>query len=738
MSVFNASFDNEVNQTQSMTGSRKIHVSEIDFDTSCHCQVTACDGGTVHFCCPVSFEIDPFPPHPPDDHGTCENPVPKMVANNYELEGGTGLNPNIFNCNPTEGIYVAAGQSLKLVSNDDMVQVLAPGTGGGTTDGTIDVIGYSDIKLQSDSGTAILRGQQNVLVDSVAADVEITAHNDIVIQSALKNVFITAEEKITGITDGEIIWQSNQDQIKLTADTNIIEFAKDKIENTAPLQQFILNQSLTNPALTYEGFVSKVTDPGTTIDPVIYNFNPIRNTALTVPSVFNIGGCPGDEWDNIFCHTLGSPTCPIDTAYITHIVPAPEATTLCSIGNFAKSSIFASVNGITAAGTPPGSPATTAGGYYVSRSTSTCETLVAPAQAVMGFDNAHGSSTVYLKNLRPGNNVDHGGKVTIYDIDDTTSDPGVGIKILSGENTNSKQILIQARPLPTAATDAPTEIIVESEIGPVGQTTDKVLAQTRIASLDLGINSFFSPPAINSISGFRMSHNWPTSWNTAIVQPAPNDAPAFPKPGQLKNTAICVQGTRTNNNNPSLKDHIIATFGYKDIHGAVTSSTTPQVYPDRASGAIWEGAYMDITCKQEGYQPITTRPYYNGQGFSSNTQGACTFNFVGGPILCNVGSRRKGSSLGATNWSSVGTTEFRNGFPVYAETLNLNCIRPSGDLEPPDVLPTSSTSNITGALPGDIKIGDDGANYYLYVNFSTAPASYGLTQNWRRVALSAF
>ena len=285
-----------------------------------------------------------------------------MVANQYELEGGTGLTPNIFNCNPSEGIFVEAGQALRLVSNDDMIQILAPGTGGGTTDGVIDLIGYSNIKLQSDSGTAILRGQQNVLIDSVAADVDITAHNDITIQSALENVFITAEKKITGVTDGEIVWQSNQDQVKLTADTNIIEFAKAKIENTAPLQQFILNQSLTNPALTYEGFVSKVTDPPLTTDPVIYNFNPIRNTALTVPSVFNIGGCPGDEWDNIFCHTLGSETCPIDTAYITNI-------NTCHYGKTVKADKFVA----------------RAGGYRLAYQTSTCSSDVAQTTALSYF-----------------------------------------------------------------------------------------------------------------------------------------------------------------------------------------------------------------------------------------------------------------------------------------------------------------------------------------------------------------
>ena len=149
MSVYNASFDNQVNQVQSMTGSNKIHVSEIDFDTSCKCQVTACDGGTVHFCCPVSFEINPFPD---DDHGTCEKPVPKMVANEFELAGGTGITPNIFNCNSTEGIYIESEQTLSLVSKNEKVLVEAPTNNIELTANTdIDMIASDTINIEAEN-----------------------------------------------------------------------------------------------------------------------------------------------------------------------------------------------------------------------------------------------------------------------------------------------------------------------------------------------------------------------------------------------------------------------------------------------------------------------------------------------------------------------------------------------------------------------------------------------------------
>lgn len=59
MAQYNSSFNNLVNTVQPMTGEQTIHVDQIDFDTSCPCQITACDGGTIKFCAPVSFDPPP-------------------------------------------------------------------------------------------------------------------------------------------------------------------------------------------------------------------------------------------------------------------------------------------------------------------------------------------------------------------------------------------------------------------------------------------------------------------------------------------------------------------------------------------------------------------------------------------------------------------------------------------------------------------------------------------------------
>jgi hypothetical protein len=48
---------------QSISGSKDYKVQTLDFDTSCPCQITACDGGTIKVCGKIEF--DP----PPEYHG---------------------------------------------------------------------------------------------------------------------------------------------------------------------------------------------------------------------------------------------------------------------------------------------------------------------------------------------------------------------------------------------------------------------------------------------------------------------------------------------------------------------------------------------------------------------------------------------------------------------------------------------------------------------------------------------
>jgi len=56
MSQYNSVFSNQVNQTPSLTGEETIRVDQIDFDTTCPCQITACDGGTIKVCAKMEIE----------------------------------------------------------------------------------------------------------------------------------------------------------------------------------------------------------------------------------------------------------------------------------------------------------------------------------------------------------------------------------------------------------------------------------------------------------------------------------------------------------------------------------------------------------------------------------------------------------------------------------------------------------------------------------------------------------
>ena len=52
---------------QALQGGEKYKVKKLDFDTSCECNITACDGGTIKVCGPIHFYPVPWPPHPPFD-----------------------------------------------------------------------------------------------------------------------------------------------------------------------------------------------------------------------------------------------------------------------------------------------------------------------------------------------------------------------------------------------------------------------------------------------------------------------------------------------------------------------------------------------------------------------------------------------------------------------------------------------------------------------------------------------
>lgn len=84
MAQYNSSFNNLVNTVQPMTGEQTIHVDQIDFDTSCPCQMTACDGGTIKVCAKMEVE--------------------DLVIDNLCLDGKIGCDSLVLKTGSTNGI----------------------------------------------------------------------------------------------------------------------------------------------------------------------------------------------------------------------------------------------------------------------------------------------------------------------------------------------------------------------------------------------------------------------------------------------------------------------------------------------------------------------------------------------------------------------------------------------------------------------------------------------------------
>lgn len=226
MSVFNSSFDNETNQTQSMTGSRKIHVSEIDFDTSCHCQVTACDGGTIKFCAPVNFkEGFIFDGDICDTDGdvfwrsstaltgfnlehftsTCDNQVGRTKAVDYRADGypaGTIALSTVF------GNYRGPGAANLIINSVENQPVLNPATEnfGAILEGG-DLTRTKNVKIQA---TGTVGGSIKI---EAGDDIDLQAQDDINVtipsglgQLTLKN----ASGYLNVETDFQVKIQSNR------------------------------------------------------------------------------------------------------------------------------------------------------------------------------------------------------------------------------------------------------------------------------------------------------------------------------------------------------------------------------------------------------------------------------------------------------------------------------------------------------------------------------------------------
>mgnify|MGYP003637106312 CR=1 FL=1 len=367
MSVYNANFDNQVNQTQSMTGSNKIHVSEIDFDTSCECQITACDGGTIKFCGDVSFDppLDPGDWHP----GSCEDPLPKIVVTELEFAGGgdcqiknciganniTFCSPVVFNegftwsgnlcnigayfaadnfiadtqftlcdasstCSPTGSFPnacafakwdqpVAAGRLTVLLTNHLDLQTV--------TDLPQIKIHNEEQGAASTGGLGIdIKGGtaaevKDIKIQAPSGKISTIANTDIV-NTAVGKIFLQAVDevsivgsKITNLANtGSIINTSTVGTIQNSVGPIVTEGVDGYILNDAMDQFFKLNR--VNP--TVNGFKMSGRQDGLSTKSELLPYGAGET---------NIGNCTR-KIDNIFATNLGSVPCPITNQYLVN------------------------------------------------------------------------------------------------------------------------------------------------------------------------------------------------------------------------------------------------------------------------------------------------------------------------------------------------------------------------------------------------------------------------------------
>ena len=351
MSIFNASFDNQVNQTQSMTGSNKIHVSEIDFDTSCECQVTACDGGTIKFCGDVSFDppLDPGDFHP----GSCEDPIPKIVVTELEFAGTPENGCQIKNCIGANNITFCS----PVVFNN-----------GFTWSGNLCNIGAyfaadefiadTQFTLCDSSATCSPTGSfPNACAfakwDQPVADghltVLLTNHLDLQTVTDLPQIKIHNEEQGGGSTGNIGIdikggTATEVKDIKIQAPSgNISTIANTDIANTATTGGImnVAAQNIQNRAAKYvQNFVDAVATEGVDgyilnqamdqffqlnrASPAVNGFKMLgRQDGLSTKSELipygagetNIGNCTR-KIDNLFATNIGSAPCPVTNQYL--------------------------------------------------------------------------------------------------------------------------------------------------------------------------------------------------------------------------------------------------------------------------------------------------------------------------------------------------------------------------------------------------------------------------------------
>lgn len=238
---------------QAIQGGEKYKVKKLDFDTSCPCQITACDGGTIHFCAPVSF--DPPIPHPPwtpgnmcnygfnieadnfiaktsyklaDNTSTCATEVGETRALSYFADAtgaaGTPVLSTVLENNPLSvgAAYIVINSPLDQpflnpnTSNNGMILI-----GGeldrtknilihalGAAGGSISLYAHDNILLSALTPTSAATGKilgnalNEINLNCSVGPMNLSAHEDVGVISNTKSISLTADENVN-LTAGE-------------------------------------------------------------------------------------------------------------------------------------------------------------------------------------------------------------------------------------------------------------------------------------------------------------------------------------------------------------------------------------------------------------------------------------------------------------------------------------------------------------------------------------------------------
>lgn len=311
MSVFNNQYSDHVMQSPSLTGENDIRVNSIDFDTSCDCQVTACDGGTIKFCAKVEFD-PPLPPQPHSD-GTCEAPIPEAVFTKIKFSGESecqiencpsrGTNP-IVACsefNFTQGLLGSYAGTCDNPIETVVTDVLKFGGGGDcqivSCEEATPINICSPVTISGDLGTCDIP-VQTVVTDVLKLKGGIAVPN-IVVCGPTDRIYAHSSAGVTVTTDDDVEINAAAGRINLYSGDRIVMW-----NNTfSPFGMLFYFGPLAS-----EGFEMQH-DPTSTIT----SLAPMSATAAC-----DIGTCTLPI-ETVYAVNLGTSVCPIKNAHIDNL-----------------------------------------------------------------------------------------------------------------------------------------------------------------------------------------------------------------------------------------------------------------------------------------------------------------------------------------------------------------------------------------------------------------------------------